>query len=79
VNVEDEYRGVIGGSQWKIFLSIHNNLINAPISKYFYPFSCVLLVFVIVVVFIFILFGVVFQVYGTRCIALKLCYINIFA
>ncbi len=26
-----------GGSQWKIFLSIHNNQINAPINKYFYP------------------------------------------
>jgi hypothetical protein len=65
--------------RWKNFLSIHNNQINVPINKYFYPLSCVLLVFIIVVVFIFILFGVVFQVYGTRCITLKLCCKNRFA
>jgi hypothetical protein len=49
VNIEDEYQGVIRGLRWEIFLSIHNNQINAPISKYFYPLSyaclCLLLLF----------------------------------
>jgi len=78
-NIEDKYQGVIRGLRWKIFLSIHNNQINAPISKYLYPLFYVLLVFVIVIVFIFILFGVIFEVYGTRCITLKLCCRNRFA
>ncbi len=82
MNIEDEYQGVIRGSRWEIFLSIHNNEMNAPMSKYFYPLYYVLLVFVVVivvVVFICILFGVIFEAYGTRCITLKLCCRNRFA
>jgi hypothetical protein len=33
----------------------------------------------IVVVVVIVLFNIVFQMYGTRCVVLKLCYRNIFA
>ncbi len=64
---------LLGGLQWQIFLSNHNNQTNAPISKYFSPLYCVFLVFNIVVVFFIVLFGIVLQVYATRWVMLKLC------
>ncbi len=72
MNLEDKYQGVVGGLRWQIFLSTHNNQTDAPISKYFSPFYCVLLMFDIVVAFVFVLFGIVLQVYVTRWVMLKL-------
>jgi hypothetical protein len=61
----------------QIFLSTHNNQTDEPISTS--PFYCVSLVFIIVVVFVFVLFGVTLHVYGTRCLVLKSCCKNKFA
>jgi hypothetical protein len=46
------------GSMMAIFFSTRNNQMNTPISKYFFSFCCVSLVFV-VIIFVFVLFGIV--------------------
>jgi hypothetical protein len=79
VNIEEEYWSIGGGLWREIFLSICNNQTDAPIRKYPPPppppFYCVSFMFIVVVV----LFNIVFQMYGTRCVVLKLCYRNILA
>jgi glucan phosphoethanolaminetransferase (alkaline phosphatase superfamily) len=60
------------GLWWQIFFSTRNNQMNTPINKYLSSLCCVSLVFVVIVI-IFVLFGIVLQVYGTRCVTSKLC------